>query len=189
MCCVQLQACLSALIETTVKLLFKLLKFGCNTPSVFPSSTNFSLFHISCAALQVCRGSARTLRWWLVSSPTDFGGFVGPSSRPPFWRYKYFCHKHAYMQKETFISFFIDVFIVELKYKIIISSIISLSIVSNKFLKFFKPSCLFSGHLVVEPLPVEGHDLPGLHLPHLVHGPGLAHGHLLCHLDPHHVCH
>lgn len=55
--------------------------------------------------------------------------------------------------------------------------------------RFFKHSCLFSGHLGVEPVPVEGHDLPGLHLPHLVHGHGLAHGHLLRHLDPDHVCH
>lgn len=40
-----------------------------------------------------------------------------------------------------------------------------------------------------ESVPVEGDDIWGLHLPHLVHGIGLAHGHLFRHLDPHHVCH
>lgn len=36
---------------------------------------------------------------------------------------------------------------------------------------------------------MESDDVRGLHLPHLVHGYGLAHGHMLRQLDPHHVCH
>jgi len=47
----------------------------------------------------------------------------------------------------------------------------------------------WAGHPGTEPVPVEGDDVRGLHLPQLVHGDGLAHGRLLRHLDPHHVLH
>lgn len=46
-----------------------------------------------------------------------------------------------------------------------------------------------AGHPGSESVPVEGNDVRGLHVPHLVHGSGLAHGHLLRHLDPHYVRH
>lgn len=45
------------------------------------------------------------------------------------------------------------------------------------------------GDPVPESVSVEGDDLRGLHIPDLVYGHGLAHGHLLRYLDPHHVCH
>lgn len=48
---------------------------------------------------------------------------------------------------------------------------------------------MYAGHPGTQSVSVEGDDLWRLHLPHLVHDYGVAHGHLLCDLDPHHVPH
>lgn len=62
----------------------------------FLSITHFSLFFIflllfSCLPLvQVCRGFVRTLKWWLVFSPTDSGDCAGPLWLQPSWRCVYF---------------------------------------------------------------------------------------------------
>lgn len=48
-----------------------------------------SLFFFFCFpfSVQVCRGFARTLKWWLVSSRTDSGESAGPLWLQPSWRY------------------------------------------------------------------------------------------------------
>ena len=83
-----------------VLLLTDLIKPKSPSVSPLPDFLPFLFFYLislpfSLFSLQVCRGFARTLKWWLVSSQTDSGESAGPSWLRPSWRYICFCSSHS----------------------------------------------------------------------------------------------
>lgn len=83
---------LSKMTETELSLLlctYEWIEFA-GRDLVKPGSLSLSLFSVvptSFLSMQACRGFARTLKWWSVSSQTDSGDSAGPLWLQPFWRY------------------------------------------------------------------------------------------------------